>query len=298
MSSRGRNEIKAKKTFPWGKLAPLKAQILETPFIELDEVIKDISETVISLDKAELEIMESEEDDDNVDTEDDWDPTIEYGRDENDDEDEKDYSDESEVAELEIEKDYEKGFQISNNSPELEISNNGDSFDIKVRTYEVSSQWGLRRTGNKELDNAGNAVITSLRLRSEILEAVGKYLVDNLSGYLKNLDNHDRHWFLKPLLKSEVFGSAKKSNVTRVVNTASVLLPNGEIEDLNNFFDETKMPVSSKCIALEIVNLIKATPNITNKMISRHIENIAKIHNYNIKLSEEMVRHWRGKYGL
>lgn len=286
-------------SFPWEKLAKIKAQVLQTPFSELDETISELSQNIISIDRIESEGIgdtestgEREAYEEN--NSDDWDPETEYGIEELD----EDETQSSKEEELEIEKDFESGIQTPPAEPELIIIPKSGGFIVKTNTYNVLSQWGLKKTGKKHLDNAGIAVIGTLRFRAEVLEKIGEYFINKLHDYLKNINNPDRYWFRKPLIMSEILGEKVKSTVSRVINKTQVLLPSGEIEDLKEFFEKTKMPVSSKCIANEIGKIMVRNRNITNKKISKCIETKAKEYNYSIKLTDRMISIWRKKYEL
>ena len=285
-------------SFPWGKLARVKAQILQAPFAELDEVVCELSESVISIEREEssdagyrksIEDFEDENGDD-------WDPETEYGEEESDNDETG--SREEEPEELAIERDYESCGQKSLPDPELEIIKVGESFFPKVNTYDVSSRWLYKGIGNTSIDNAGKAIITSMEFRADILRQIGEYFIKELFEYLKNINNKERHWYRKPLNMSKILGEKRKSTVSRVINGITVLLPNGEIEDLEDFFEKTRMPVSSICIATEIARLLATNQHITNNAIAKEIKNTARKYNYNLGLSERMVGNWRKKYSL
>jgi hypothetical protein len=287
-----------RKSFPWRNLARVKAQILQTPFSELDEIVNELSESIISIEKVESadtgygKSIEDFEDENR----DDWDPETEYGEEESGNDETG--SGEETSEELEIEKNYESWGQKSLPNPELEIIKTGNSFFPKVNTYDVSSRWLYKGIGDKSIDNAGNAIITSMEFRSDVLRKIGKYFIEKQLEYLKNINNKERHWYRKPLNMSKILGEQKKSNVSRVINGTSVLLPNGEIENLKDFFEKTRMPVSSICIATEIAKLLAINRNLTNKAISTEIKNKAEKYHYNLELSERMVSNWRKKYSI
>jgi len=285
-------------SFPWGKLARVKAQILQASFAELDEVVCELSESVISIEREELsdagyrKSIEDFEDENG----DDWDPETEYGEEESDNDETG--SGEETSGELEIEKNFETWGQKLLPNPELEIIKVGESFFPKVNTYDVSSKWLYKGIGNTSIDNAGYAIIASMELRAEGLRNVGEAFIKELFEYLKNINNKERHWYRKPLNMSKILGEKRKSTVSRVINGTTVLLPNGEIEDLEDFFEKTRMPVSSICIATEIARLLATNQHITNNAIAKEIKNTARKYNYNLGLSERMVGNWRKKYSL
>lgn len=288
-------------------LPELRARILEVPFEDLEETLVELSQEIITLEKV-AEAQETDEsndqpDNDNVSgdyesghaSDDGWDPATEYGSEGMDDDDD---ATDNDTSELEIDRDFESGIEDSIQNAELEIHRNGGGFVAKVNTHSISSSWKVNRLGDRALNNAGKRVINTLLERESVLEAIGSYLIQELTDYLLRVNNKERHWYLRPLSMNKVLGDDSRSTVSRVVKNSNVLLPNNEIEDLSSFFDKTEMPISGKCIATEIGRLLQNDPKIKDKEIARHIELQAKQYGLDIKLSEKMAGYWRKKYKL
>jgi len=295
--------------FPWtGEAHKLKARIIEAPFHELDNLLGELSTSILSIEKDNMEIGESPpvsqtvgatQDADRQDI-DYVDFLEEYGSEELDEEYWGEKADEEEKMISDLEQDYSRGAGLPPFPPELEIRKtaHGD-YEIFTHTNSAVRRWRRQPIGDTNMDNAATVVFEALSQRQDLVDSIGKYFVMKLNNYLDNINETDRHWHLVPLKMKDIpvvnHGTEAISAICRAVNGTRIKLPNGEIEKLRNFFGTEQTPISGRAIMCEIARIVKQDPKTTCKKIAAQLNQTATEHRINLNFNADAARRWKGK---